>query len=579
MTDPTIAAAEALADALERAARDAEERGVALKAEGERLLGLVGGLRERAALLRGGFEALSEATALLQGAAPVMAPPAQPVAPKVEPDKAPEPEAPEPAKAPVEPPPVEPPPVEPAKAPIERVKEEVRGRGHFPPPLSPAVEAQVALRQENIGRIGRFVASKGVNGARLQEIYESLGISQTAVSRALRTLMESGDVVKRPVEGDRFQRYFASAASPGASAPPPPPRSGERAAPQYPGAEALPEPLRMFPAASHNIPVATRLPVAEQQKLIYDFVNSRPTTIAGEVEKGITFRGGPIPQQRISNHLRTLEEAGLIRRTGRNRLPLDRKPGVAGRASVEYAPLKAPAPASEPAPRERRWQDVDRDLKRATEPEPEPEPAPAPAPEPGVTRAQFDRDLDRATDRMQVVSRVTQAASGAEARALNTVRDYATKQKGGVLFSDGQAAEATELPRAVVLACLEKLADQGVVSDESVGGDMRLFTYKKPTSPGKAAEMDMERRKAQTPPPSATAPVAGTGRGLRIADAGMRNLLEQAMRQGANVNHAPNGHYSVSYDGQTISVSGTPRNPRTVMNERTRLRRLGLTIT
>jgi len=74
------------------------------------------------------------------------------------------------------------------------------------------------------------------------------------------------------------------------------------------------------------------------------------------------------------------------------------------------------------------------------------------------------------------------------------------------------------------------------------------------------------------------AQVAGTGKGLRIRDEDVRRLVAEAEAQGAEVRKASNGHFEVGFNLKRVLISSTPSNPRSVRNDRTRLRRIGLNV-
>jgi len=144
-------------------------------------------------------------------------------------------------------------------------------------------------------------------------------------------------------------------------------------------------------------------------------------------------------------------------------------------------------------------------------------------------------------------------------------------------FSAARVAEATGLPREVVVAILEDLCDRRIATDISPSPDMRLFEYSKPTEPGAAAEHDAAR-KAATGPDATAEPVAGTGRGPKVRNKELQALIDACIKTGAKVLQAGNGHFAVTYGSKRTLISSTPSNPRSVLNDRTRLRRAGVPV-
>jgi hypothetical protein len=70
-----------------------------------------------------------------------------------------------------------------------------------------------------------------------------------------------------------------------------------------------------------------------------------------------------------------------------------------------------------------------------------------------------------------------------------------------------------------------------------------------------------------------------TGR-TRAGNKDVQDLINAAERAGAKVTHEASGHFAVTIpgSGKRILISSTPSNPRTVLNDRSRLRRAGLSI-
>lgn len=161
------------------------------------------------------------------------------------------------------------------------------------------------------------------------------------------------------------------------------------------------------------------------------------------------------------------------------------------------------------------------------------------------------------------------------------VRDYMVESlPHGDLASPPQIAAATELSQAVVLEALEALVKRGSIQDDSPSADMRLFKYAgQPKQPGKAAEMDRSRRPTETQAPVQRGGQAKTAQ-VRANNKDVQDLINAAQRAGASVKHEASGHFAVTIpgSGKRILISSTPSNPRSVLNDRARLRRAGLAI-
>lgn len=145
-------------------------------------------------------------------------------------------------------------------------------------------------------------------------------------------------------------------------------------------------------------------------------------------------------------------------------------------------------------------------------------------------------------------------------------------------FSPARVAEVTGLPREVVLAIIEDLVDRGIAKDISPSADMRLFEYSKPTEAGAAAELDAARRPTTNGGGEASEPVAGTGRGPKVRNKELQALIDACIRAGAKVMATGSGHFAVLHNNTRTLISSTPSNPRSVLNDRTRLRRAGVPV-
>jgi hypothetical protein len=166
-----------------------------------------------------------------------------------------------------------------------------------------------------------------------------------------------------------------------------------------------------------------------------------------------------------------------------------------------------------------------------------------------------------------------------EGVAQAKVRDFMT-QHPDEMFSPQRVAAAMEMTINLATDCLEALVRRGSLEDKSPSSDMRLFQYTgKPKDPGKAATLDAARRKDEGNGVAREA-VPGTGAGARSSNKDVQDLINAAKKAGANVTHEASGHFAVSVpgSGKRILISATPSSPRSILNDRARLRRAGLSI-
>lgn len=174
------------------------------------------------------------------------------------------------------------------------------------------------------------------------------------------------------------------------------------------------------------------------------------------------------------------------------------------------------------------------------------------------------------------------APAEGEGRAKDAMaRDYAR--------SVGRPFTQRELALGCVISVrdageeLKKLLEKGVVRSVTDGEDTGKFVYVKPDGPGRAAELDAAARKSAAPPANGNGggeAVAGTGKGVKANNKDVQALIDDCVRAGASVAHATNGHFAVHKKGmeRRILISATPSNPRSVLNDRARLRRAGLPV-
>lgn len=162
-----------------------------------------------------------------------------------------------------------------------------------------------------------------------------------------------------------------------------------------------------------------------------------------------------------------------------------------------------------------------------------------------------------------------------ESEGFHMVRDWVVKQKDK--FTPQQLTDATEVDGQERDKALQELIRMGVIS--YVGfDDLELYQYVPPTDAGEAAERDRKKAKAaakEAPRAPVAAPVAGTGGKWKISDPDVRQLVAAIEHAGGTVSPTPSGHYEVrNKENRKVMIAGTPRNPRTVRNDRARVKRI-----
>jgi hypothetical protein len=141
-------------------------------------------------------------------------------------------------------------------------------------------------------------------------------------------------------------------------------------------------------------------------------------------------------------------------------------------------------------------------------------------------------------------------------------------------------AKATGYVGEDVDKALGVFARRGMIREVGVEG-LELYEYVPPDSAGRAAEIDGERpREAPIAEdaPRRGAPVDGTGKKMVISHPEMRSLVARIEAGGGKVRHAANGHLEVTFNGNRCLISSTPSSSRSVLNDRVRVRRLGLNV-
>lgn len=313
----------------------------------------------------------------------------------------------------------------------------------------------------------------------------------------------------------------------------PEPRRPEKTV--LPPGQEFPEHLAKMPAAQGRGPLSPRLVAAKKQRQVLDALAAQKNAVAGEIAREVEG----IPVARVSDYLRMMEDCGLVRRTGRNRhdpvklAEAHREGRHPGKASVEYVAVQESA-------------------------------------EPGLS--------ERPASESSSVDAGAERAAELERSAAVAVRDFAVS--AGDAFSPRQVMEETGLEESDVRTELTDLLRRGVIAFVGMD-DLELYEYRKPDGPGAAADLDAKRRErgvfvGGTGSSSGGAPVAGTGGKVRAANPDVQKLIDAARQQGCKISHAPNGHFEVrAPNGARLLISSTPSNPRTILNDRARLRREG----
>lgn len=147
-----------------------------------------------------------------------------------------------------------------------------------------------------------------------------------------------------------------------------------------------------------------------------------------------------------------------------------------------------------------------------------------------------------------------------ERAAVDAVREWVLGQTS--TFTPGQGAHGVDLPRATVLRALRKLADVGLLADESPSQDMPLF------------------RLASTQAPDVAIPDLAVVEQVKVRSEipAIQKLLEAAETAGCHI-EAANGHFAIeAMDGRRVIIRSKP-NRQSLLEDRAKLRRIGITVT
>lgn len=511
----------ALLEGLDETAEAAERRAEVLQAEGQKMLELAQRLLDRAYDMRNAASILQDAVGRLPDPVPAVESPPVPDPPASKPEVV----APEVQKVIDD--------IDDLGARLDQVAE---------PAAEPAVEAPADEQQDEedaapapppsvVGAKGEVTLKVAANAAtRLKdftrrELADELGLSPLATGRWI-AQMQAREIITTGGKGFVIHAPQSDAdKAPAPTAEAKPTRKVE-----------IPEALRAMPAL-HGVTESTpehllnrKISLAEKQHMVLEYVNAHPTTIVTEAVAAL-----PYPQSAISEYLRALDDAGLIKRTGRNRFPEGHT--GSGRAAVEFASLTA----------ESEDERIEIDVRPKTKVTP---------------KVEF---------------------SEVEAKALATVRTHVMKTKGP--FTPRQVADAVEMSEIVALVFLDALVERRVIHDVSPAPDMRLFEFE-PVKAPKAPKRAEKSAKVGDSAPRRGAPVSGTGgqnaANVKANNPEVQSLIDAARSAGAEVSKATNGHFAVlipedgDRPGARVLISATPSGHRTVLNDRARLRRAGL---
>lgn len=301
------------------------------------------------------------------------------------------------------------------------------------------------------------------------------------------------------------------------------------------GGEEVPPELASMPAVKGRTQlVANQITAARKQKQVWDAILAidAPFIILELVDRV------DVPQARIGDYLRQFVDEGMIRPTGKSR----RGPLFGpGKPAPEYEIAQRPASAQGPP--------------RPTE--------------------------------------AAEAAEAAEATtapdlSLEFVRDYSRKMGG--FFSPAQLAAKMEEPEPEgagisvtaeeLWPYLDELVARETLGDVSPTPDQRLYEFVKPTEPGRAAELDAERRRAdaRSGGRSGGVPVPGTGRPERAAHGNVTALLKAVESVGAKWRRTTSDHFLITLpDGRRATIGGTP-NSGGFKQDSLKLRKLGIPV-
>lgn len=167
--------------------------------------------------------------------------------------------------------------------------------------------------------------------------------------------------------------------------------------------------------------------------------------------------------------------------------------------------------------------------------------------------------------------------------SLEVVRDCSVRMEGA--FSPAQVATRLKTDHEIdarldeVHDFLDTLTERGTLVDLSPTPDQPLYEYRKPTEPGRAAELDLSRRRDAAPQKqTGAAPVEGTGRPERAASGKVTNLLKAVERVGGKWRRTGSDHFLVQLaDNRRTTIGGTPSESG-FRQDTMKLRKLGVPV-
>jgi DNA-binding transcriptional ArsR family regulator len=382
-------------------------------------------------------------------------------------------------------------------------------------------ESNRAIGRERNARVLAALAARPLTWG---ELIEATDYSKSRLSGALTALRRSGAVRKHEDSGlyllphQRLPRDDVppqmQPSKPGTYTT----KTGTvRRMPKQPGIEAVPEHLRHLPAGKAGGPLPQRIEAAEFQLQVLNDVLAHPTTISVETASRLNMSGDQrADRARVSKHMVALAEAGLIRPTGKNRVPIGKK---MGKPAIEYAPPEGRVP---------------------------PTPARPSAVDPGDTAVARGSSVEQ------------------EVTLLHKVRDWAVGQQDKGSFTAVDCATALGIPVAAAAAKLEILYDGSkiVKTVKGGGGLVDEYEYHKPVSMGAAALHDRIAAKARSAGNGVKAAVEVPGSGWDpkqfTPNADMQKLIRRVHDAGWPISKGA-GHIAVKPpSGPIITLPTTP---------------------
>lgn len=336
-------------------------------------------------------------------------------------------------------------------------------------------------------------------------------------------------------------------------------RTAEQESKPEPASLEIPDHLKGMPAARKGVwRPKSMLPAAERQLKVLEFVREHPDMLVPEIAEDMQ-----LDRAAVERDTKELKEVGLLVPTGL-RLPRGKKRGRAG-IKLRVADAVPPTTSGRQPDAAPAGTDTEPASGRAAE-------------RPTTARgdaASTPGGSTRGSEPSGTLPEVDQAT-------LNLVR-AAYRDRAGKQVAPQSLARTLGLNVKKVQAATDVLAATGALVMHGVGPG-RTYKWVKPTEPGRASELDQQRardnaeRQRQR---ESSAPVAGTGNRPRASNQDVDKLLADCSRAGATISH-DGGHFVITWANGTgnhrVAISSTPRDRRSVLNDRARLRRGGLQV-